>query len=750
MIQNSTQVENGKVEFGMDMPGDRLIQSTLPYSDSLSIPSSSELSWRQELQSFPAPDAIRTPQNQVQWIAREAGCYLLFRLLLRRHEEYQEAKNIWLAVQEQRRQREAEALTAKVHLPWSHALRNVDQELKGVLDLLLALEIHPSCLELFSGYFPDKGDSDISMGKLIQICCPYIYPDAVQLYSALDRLQKQSEVGFYMTQHSIFSRNTGLSSREVKLSKSTIREALGLSSWVWLSDEFVQKEYPRVEMDRVVLPQSMKEELLRLCRQVFDASGDSSAIRSMGLLFHGPSGTGKTMMAKALATTIGKPLITFIKEAVQASDYCYEEALVGLFARAEEEGAIVFIDEADDIFQEGSDASRALLLHLENVKGLVILATNRIQEMDPAVERRFTAKYRFKFPCWQERVLLWKKFLPDGFQYSNPEAPEILAKQYPLSGAQIEKCLNLASALTPESPESIRQLSADILRRCAVEQYSTFISEGLITDEGFPSLENILQPCRPTLMQDAEENARWVRTYRDHSTRIQEFFPDRVENGGIVMLIQGETLETLRDYARALSISLGYRLLRAQASDLLDLRQEKVEKYLPFVEYNPYDYYLTRLVDSETVLLLEDDQGTLHAATPENGTKGAETGSLLAAIQRSPALVIIATTSLSRLTESTAGWIDRIFKLTPASNAEKDAWKALQQQGYPLVKEESAQRFQESSPGKRWFRIAAMEAYLKAVAAGRNQITSAEIQALIRRYQEYQGEKSQPIFGSRD
>jgi EmrB/QacA subfamily drug resistance transporter len=124
-----------------------------------------------------------------------------------------------------------------------------------------------------------------------------------------------------------------------------------------------------------------------------------------GLLLHGPSGTGKTLLAKALA---GEAQVQFF--AASGSDFMERYVGVGasrvrqLFARARTAagGAVVFIDEVDAIGKRRGDASEAgngehdhtlnqLLVELDGFdcrqRVVCVAATNRIELLDPALLR---------------------------------------------------------------------------------------------------------------------------------------------------------------------------------------------------------------------------------------------------------------------------------------------------------------------------------------------------------------------------
>jgi SpoVK/Ycf46/Vps4 family AAA+-type ATPase len=94
-----------------------------------------------------------------------------------------------------------------------------------------------------------------------------------------------------------------------------------------------------------------------------------------------------------------------------------------VFAAARDTEAVVFFDEADALFTRRLDGQdhhahyinqqiNMLLTELEKFDGVVLLASNRPEALDPAFERRIRYHIRFALPRPSVRADLWRKMIP--------------------------------------------------------------------------------------------------------------------------------------------------------------------------------------------------------------------------------------------------------------------------------------------------------------------------------------------------
>lgn len=209
-----------------------------------------------------------------------------------------------------------------------------------------------------------------------------------------------------------------------------------------------------------------------------------------GLLLFGPPGNGKTMLAKAVAAE-SKATFFNISAASLTSKYVGEgEKLVrALFAVARElQPSVIFIDEVDSLLcerREGEhDASRRLktefLIEFDGVQSggddrvLVMGATNRPQELDEAVLRRFAKRVYVALPDGETRFTLLKNLLgKHGNPLSKNELSSLAKKSAGYSGSDLTS-LAKDAALGPIrelGPDQVRSMAASEMRNIKMKDF---------------------------------------------------------------------------------------------------------------------------------------------------------------------------------------------------------------------------------------------------------------------------------------
>lgn len=213
------------------------------------------------------------------------------------------------------------------------------------------------------------------------------------------------------------------------------------------------------------------------------------------VLFEGPPGCGKTTSAKIISQQVDIPLVYMPLEAIMSKFYGESESkLAEIFEAAAAMGSvIVFIDEVDSLATSREaglhEATRRILSTLlrkidsfeSDGEVLVICATNRKKDLDPALVSRLDLSIRFELPDAATRAAIFQRY----------------AKQ--LSSSELNHLGDLAVNL---SGRDIADICKDAERKWA----SKYIRKEVTTLE--PAIDVYVRATRARLVQIQDSNLR--------------------------------------------------------------------------------------------------------------------------------------------------------------------------------------------------------------------------------------------------
>ena len=230
---------------------------------------------------------------------------------------------------------------------------------------------------------------------------------------------------------------------------------------------YVKDSAGSIKFDDVAGEDEAKENLSEIVNYLHDPSKyrDIGASMPKGILLVGPPGTGKTMLAKAVAGEANVPFFS-----ISGSEFV--EMFVGMGAskvrdlskQAKEKApCIVFIDEIDAIgkkrdggkFGGGNDEREQTLNQLltemdgfEGNNGVIILAaTNRPESLDPALTRpgRFDRRVPVELPDLQGREAILRVHAKKIKTEPNINYAQIARMASGASGAELANIVNEAA-----------------------------------------------------------------------------------------------------------------------------------------------------------------------------------------------------------------------------------------------------------------------------------------------------------------
>lgn len=220
----------------------------------------------------------------------------------------------------------------------------------------------------------------------------------------------------------------------------------------------------RIRFNDVAGNEEAKESLMDLIDFIKnpDIYNEFGARLPRGVLLHGSPGTGKTLMARAMAGEAGVPFY-----AVSGSDFVQVYAGLGasrireLFKNAKEAGkSVIFIDEIDSIgkkrksgndpsgSEEGDRTLNALLTEMsgfnDNEGIIVVAATNRLDILDEALLRpgRFDRQVEVSLPDINGRYKILKLHSSNKPIAKNVNFKNIALETIYFSGAKLENLMN--------------------------------------------------------------------------------------------------------------------------------------------------------------------------------------------------------------------------------------------------------------------------------------------------------------------
>jgi SpoVK/Ycf46/Vps4 family AAA+-type ATPase len=225
----------------------------------------------------------------------------------------------------------------------------------------------------------------------------------------------------------------------------------------------ISVERPTTPLSSVIAPPRVTVALRQLCLLCTSYAAISTPGRAgVKALMSGPSGTGKTLAARAIACAMGRPLYrvdlaSVVSKWIGETEKNLREAM----AAAASTGAVLLFDEGDALFGKRGEVSKGtdryanmevsyLLQAIEAYEGIALVTTNLRSNVDAAFERRFDVSIEFSQPQPEQRVAIWRQELGA----AGADLPQALLMQLgqhaELNGGNIAAAARFARVLAAE------------------------------------------------------------------------------------------------------------------------------------------------------------------------------------------------------------------------------------------------------------------------------------------------------------
>lgn len=240
----------------------------------------------------------------------------------------------------------------------------------------------------------------------------------------------------------------------------------------------------KVSFDSVIMSQEKKEQIdsaisqLKHHDKIFKKWGFEEVFEkgtAVSMIFYGVPGTGKTLMAEAISNKLDQELLiispaeieTQVPGGAERNIKRYFKVASGKMGAPTGEvnksngepilgpakKHVILFDECDSLITDRTNVGMILagqintiLSELEKFEGVVIFTTNRIGTLDPAIERRLTAKVEFEFPNQELRKAIWLRMIPKKAPIAKDVDFDHLA-EFPLAGGNIKNVVLNAARL---------------------------------------------------------------------------------------------------------------------------------------------------------------------------------------------------------------------------------------------------------------------------------------------------------------
>ncbi|MDD2714962.1 MAG: ATP-binding protein [Candidatus Wallbacteria bacterium] len=448
---------------------------------------------------------------------------------------------------------------------------------------------------------------------------------------------------------------------------------------------------PEVKLENVIIPDEQKKKILEIVetyprwlkeRDKFHFNEVISYGKALVLLFHGPSGTGKTMAAYGIAGRLKKKMLlvnyaTLSSRSRRGGDR--NETLPFVFREARFADAILFIDECEELIRDG-ECRNMLLTEFEKFEGIVIMATNQPNSFDPPIQRRISLTMKFERPSVSLREQIWKVHMPEAMKLAPDVDFKELAGSFDLTGGLIKNAVLAALS------SAVRRKGKSVTLRMEDLEYGAKLQ--LLNLMSFSDFANKLTPRFG--LESLILDGRTARSVRDliGSLRVIKImrnewgFGERHPfSGGCTVLFHGHpgTGKTLS--AEAIGFELGKPLKVVNMAQLVSCWVGETSKHIEsvFADAEANDAIL--LFDEADALF--SSRTALHSATDRYANQ--DVGVLLRKIETTNLIVILTTNLLFNIDKAFLRRFNFVLEFPRPAVVERELlWKSLIPEKTPL------------------------------------------------------------------
>jgi len=452
-----------------------------------------------------------------------------------------------------------------------------------------------------------RHDGGMSIGAVLSI----IFPDyrdqiANRKYFSIDSTLMKHEI---IVTWGSYDETTNILDEKVYLHERIVRFIIGDDNVYDTDLQYISRNKSSVKLEQVILSDNLKQDILELANNYScQKNKQTKALiknfygygTGMIYFFFGPSGTGKTMLAHALANAMDMDLLTMNAERTMAMLGSFEDRLKHIFKEAKLCNGIVFFDECDDVFRNNDDDSRSLLIEIEKTECITILATNKVVDLDPALDRRITMKVPFHIPNEPEREIIWETLVPPNISIGEDVDFKKVAKNYIFSGGLIKNALFMAitNAMKQNDGSNI-VLTSEIIEQAAHHQTVSMFDLNGFGEFYTPDKSIDTLPLRQNDKKIMHKLVSAYNRFRD-------------KDMGMRLLLGSSSIQTGIDCVEAVAKECGLKVKKFNLNEIIYNKDGSEEIKDPFTQkkITLMDYVFSTSLGHQSLTLLVDYGGS--------------------------------------------------------------------------------------------------------------------------------------------
>ncbi len=300
------------------------------------------------------------------------------------------------------------------------------------------------------------------------------------------------------------SGSESLLANEVRLPDRVVSFLLGHDHLDRTIAPFCRLDHPACPLDRVVLDDTVVQRVATLAGPVLRRATPGGPGVTFG--FGGPSGTGKSLLAEALAASESRPLITVDSSRMASMEPLPDDLVDAIFQEATMRRAVLVFDGCEALLGQRNPRMPTLFARIDRHPGVTILCSSDTRQLDPSVERHVAYQVEFDAPDVARRERLWNLHLDKDRLAGDADLPG-LAQTFEFTGGQIANAVAVARQLA--GARGARALSQDDLTSGAWAQVRADMEEYARKRKVRLTLNDLILP---------EEEMKMVREVIDAAT----------------------------------------------------------------------------------------------------------------------------------------------------------------------------------------------------------------------------------------